>query len=29
MRLMEAHANYDGELIRLKAKKLRQTREKI
>ena len=26
---MEAHANYDGELIRLKAKKLRQTREKI
>ena len=29
MMLMEAHANYDGELARLKAKKLRQTREKI
>ena len=26
---MEAHANYDGELARLKAKKLRQTKEKI
>lgn len=29
MMLMEAHANYDGELARLKAKKLRQTKEKI